>query len=85
VAQNPGHPFFLTPLMISTELLKRLQAEVDLIEGGQVSRVTEILPHIENAVLCSKLLTPCNKTLIKVRELPTPVRDAVSQVYEKMR
>jgi len=32
VAQNPGRSFFLIPLINSPELLKRLQAKVDLIE-----------------------------------------------------
>jgi len=56
---------------------------VDLKEGGQVSRVTGKTPHIKNKVLCSKLLTLCNRTLIEVRELTTSVRDAASQVYEE--
>jgi len=57
---------------------------MDLKEGGQVSRVKGIPPHIENAALCSKLLTLCNKILVEVRELTKSVRDAVSQVYEEM-
>jgi len=38
--------------------------------------------HIKDIVLCSKLLTLCNKTLIEVRALMTSIRDAVSQMYE---
>jgi len=82
VAQK-HHPFSLIPLLNSLELLKRLQENVDLKEGGQVSRVPGIPTHIENAVLCSKLLSLCTKTFIEVRELTTSVRDAASQVYEE--
>ena len=45
--------------------------------------MTGILPHIENAVLCTKLLTLCKETLVEVRSLTSSVRDAVSQVYEE--
>jgi len=83
VAQNPGHPLSTIPLLNSPELLKGLHAKMDLKEGGQVSIVTGIPSHIENPVLCSKLFTLCNKTLIEGRELTTSVRDAVSQVHEE--
>ena len=83
MAQKPVHPFSLIPFLNSPELLKRLQAKVDIKEGGQESRVTGIPSHIDNAVLCSKLLTLCNKNLIDIRELTASIRDAVSQVYEE--
>ena len=83
VTRKPGHPFALIPLLNKPELLKRLQAKVHIEVGGQVSRVTGIPPHIENAVLCTKLLTLCKETLVEVRSLTSSVRDAVSQVYEE--
>ena len=73
----------MIPLLNKPELLKRLQAKVHIEAGGQVSRVTGIPPHIENAVLCTKLLTLCKETLVEVRSLTSSVRDAVSQVYEE--
>jgi len=83
VTQKIGHPFSLIPLLNIPELLKILQAKVELKEGSHVSRVAGIPPHIENAVVCPKLPTLYNKTLIEVRELTTSVRDTVSQVYEE--
>ena len=73
----------MIPLLNKPELLKRLQAKVHIEAGDQVSRVTGIPPHIENAVLCTKLLTLCKETLVEVRSLTSSVRDAVSQVYEE--
>ena len=83
VTRKPGHPFSLVPLMNSPELLKRLQKKVSLKEGGQVSRVTGIPPHIQNAMLCSKLLKLCSKTLAEVKLLTTNIKDAVSEAYEQ--
>ena len=45
--------------------------------------MTGIPPHIENAVLCTKLLTLCKETSLEVKLLTSTVRDAVSQVYEE--
>ena len=81
VTRKPGHPFALIPLLNKPELLQRLKAKVHIEAGGQVSRVTGIPPHIDNAVLCTKLLTLCKETLVEVRSLTSSVRDAVSQVY----
>ena len=79
----PGRPFSLIPLMNNPKLLQRLQNKVSLNNGGQVSRVTGIPPHIQNAVLCSKLLKVCGETLAEVKKLTTNIRNAVSEVYEK--
>ena len=51
--------------------------------GGQVSRITGIPPHIQNAILCTKLLKLCSETLVEVKELTTNIKAAVSAVYEE--
>ena len=83
VMQKSGHPFSLVPLTNSPELLKRLQSKVSLKVGGQVSRVTGIPPHIQNAVLCSKILKLCGETLAEVKHLTNNIKDAVAEAYEK--
>jgi hypothetical protein len=83
VTQKPGHPFSLLPLLNSPELLERLMKKVSLKEGGQVRRVTGIPPHIQNAMLCSKLLKLCGETLAEVKSLTTNIQDAVSNAFEK--
>ena len=71
------------PLMNSPQLLERLNEKVGLEVGGQVSRVTGIPPHIQNAILCTKLLELCSETLGEVKELTTNIKTAVSEVYEE--
>ena len=78
ITRKLGHPFALISLLNKTELLKRVQVKVGLKKGGQVSRVTGIPPHIENAVLCTKLLTLCKETLLEVKSLTPTVRNAVA-------
>ena len=83
VTEKPGHPFALIPLLNKPELLCRLRAMVSLEQGGQVSRVTGIPPHIENAIMCSKLLRLCDETLKEVKSLTITVKDAVASAYEE--
>ena len=83
IIKKPGHPFSLMPLMNSPQLLERLKEKVGLEVGGQVSRVTGIPPHIQNAILCTKLLKLCSETLGEVKELTTNIKTAVSEVYEE--
>ena len=51
--------------------------------GGQVSRSTEIPHHIDNEMLCSKLMKLCGETLKEVKCLTASVRDVVLQVFEE--
>ena len=50
---------------------------------SRVSRVIGIPPHIQNAMLCSKLLKLCSETLAEVKSLTTNIKDAVSEAYEQ--
>ena len=81
--KKPGHPFSLMSLMNNPQLLERLKGKVGLKVGGQVSRITGIPPHIQNALLCTKLLQLCSETLVEVKELTTNIKAAVSAVYEE--
>ena len=83
ITRKPGHPFALIPMLNKPDLLKRVQAKVGLKKGGQVGRVTGIPPHIENAVLCTKLLSLYKETLLEAKLLTSTVRDSVAQVYEE--
>ena len=83
IIKKPGHPFSLMPLMNNPQLLERLRGKVGLKVGGQVSRITGIPPHIQNAILCTKLLKLCSETLVEVKELTTNIKAAVSAVYEE--
>ena len=52
-------------------------------EGGEVSRVTGIPPHIQIAILYSKLLKLCGKTLAEVKSLTSNIKPTVSEAYEQ--
>ena len=69
VTQKSGHPFSLIPQVNSPELLEGLRSKVSLKVYGQVSRVSGIPPHIQNSVLCSKLLELCGETLAEVKKI----------------
>ena len=60
-----------------------MKEKIGLKLGGQVSRVTGIPPHIQNAILCTKLLKLCSETLGEVKELTTNIKAAVSEIYEE--
>ena len=64
-------------------MLKRLRDKVSVKEGGQVSRVAGISPHIQNTILCSKLLKLCGETLAEVKSLTSNIKNAVSEAYEQ--
>ena len=63
--------------------MKLLIAKVSLEAGGQVTRVTGIPPHIETAVLCSRLVRMCKDTLREIRELTATIKEAVSEAFEE--
>ena len=48
-----------------------------------MSRVTGIPPHIENAIMCSKLLRLCDEILKEVKSLTITVKDTVASTYEE--
>ena len=62
---------------------KLLIVKISLEAGGQVTRVTGIPPHIETAVLCSKLVKMCKHTLREIRELTATIKEAVSEAFEE--
>ena len=83
VAGMPGHHFSIVLILNKPKLLGRLKLLVSLEKGGQVTRVTWIPPHIENAVMGKILLLLCDQTLKEVKSLTLTVKDAVSSTIEE--
>ena len=83
VTKNPGHIFALILLLSKPELSCRLQAMISLEHDGRVSIVIGIPPHIENVIMCSKLLRLCDETLKQVKPLTIKVKDTVASASKE--
>ena len=80
---QPGHPFCLLPFLNNPKLLSRFKLKVSVDAVGQCKHATGILPHIENACSCAKMLRLCEETLTTVKAFPIEVKEAVKYAFEE--